>query len=46
MKYKLVMRATDESMASMMNADFTEMLETPGLPRTSPRCTACLRCSS
>ena len=30
MKYMLVMRATDEGMASMTNADFGEMLETVG----------------
>ena len=30
MKYMLIMRANDEAMASMMNADFNEMLETVG----------------
>jgi len=30
MKYMLVMRATDEAMASMMNADMNEMIESVG----------------
>jgi hypothetical protein len=30
MKYMLIMRATDEAFASMMNTDFNEMLETMG----------------
>ncbi|PXY36289.1 YciI family protein [Prauserella flavalba] len=30
MKYMLIMRATDEGLAQMQNADFTEMLETVG----------------
>jgi hypothetical protein len=30
MKYMLIMRANDEAMASMMNTDFNEMLETVG----------------
>jgi hypothetical protein len=30
MKYMLIMRATDEAMASMMNADFAQMLEKVG----------------
>jgi hypothetical protein len=30
MKYMLIMRATDEAYASMMNADFSEMLSTVG----------------
>ncbi|MEF2978014.1 YciI family protein [Subtercola sp. YIM 133946] len=29
-KYMLIMRATDESLAVMMNTDFTEMLDTIG----------------
>ncbi|ROP58590.1 YciI family protein [Curtobacterium sp. PhB115] len=29
-KYMLIWRATDESMAAMMNTDFTEMLESMG----------------
>ncbi|MFI6433503.1 YciI family protein [Rhodococcus oryzae] len=30
MKYMLIMRATDEAFAGMMNTDFNEMLETVG----------------
>jgi hypothetical protein len=30
MKYMLIMRASDEAMASMMNADFAQMLEEVG----------------
>ncbi|PXY29124.1 transcription initiation protein [Prauserella sp. PE36] len=30
MKYMLIMRATDEGLAQMQNADFTEMVETIG----------------